>query len=180
MTTALVRRRVIVRLMSALLALVATAAGLVIAEPAHAASAPCGYVRLYRATATTSILGRGGTVDTGAGNWIGSDYYTGGTVYPSPFGGFDHLAFAGAGLRPRTYPKYEFRYYVGGGLAATYQPFVSYNGVMRDDNYDYRNRIYVGYPYPFLGPNVYTMTVTYIDGCVPVTFTKTIGNVQIS
>ena len=136
-----------------------------------AAFAPCAYVRLYRATGAS----RGG-VDTAPGAWIGSDYYTGGVVYPSRFGGYDHLAAHGNNLVPFSLTYYRFINRVTGEVRVN-TPGVSHNSVMRDDNRDYpNNRVFAG---RLLSPGFWELAVSFQDRCDYQTYTAFLGFVQL-
>jgi hypothetical protein len=167
-----IRRRAVSQLVALLLAVAGVSAiSLVNAESADAA-APCGVVRLFRATGTDAT-GRGGVVDTTPGFWIGSDSNTGGTVVFSGTDGWTFMALSGFNLRPLDNPVYRF-FNTSTGVIRSYTAHVATNGVMRDDNFEGRNRPMVT---SVLTPGTWLVQVNWNDPCLGSTSLQ-IGSVQ--
>ncbi|BCB75051.1 hypothetical protein GCM10022251_35820 [Phytohabitans flavus] len=136
------------------------------AAPAQAAACIDDNIRLYRAHSTS------GSVDTSAGNWIGYDYYQGGTVYVSRNGYYPYVAAFGNHLVANTIVKYTFEGPTSGFLDP--QPTVSSNTVMKDtQRYTIANTI----------PNGrYEVYVEYVNPCGsnPETLKPLLGYLEIT
>ncbi|RSM58700.1 hypothetical protein DMH04_55895 [Kibdelosporangium aridum] len=161
-----ISRRVFTRFLGLLLAM--TAVGLIsltAPRPATAAEvspqAVCTeYVRVYNAATR---------------DFMGSDFNKGATV--SIFR-LQNMFFFGDNLLPTSRgPRPFFRFLnTSNGDVRTYQPGVSDNGVMRDDNRDYTNRIVVG---TLLYVGNWQVDASYVAEC-GLPDTQFLGNLQVN
>lgn len=143
------------RLLVLLTSLVAAGAvAVAVAQPAAAAT--CGsYLHVHKAPPSGSVL-------FGPGNQIGTESYTGATLRINRFSFYNHLAHFGDNVKPGEKAATFLYVNTGNGDIRVKQAGASSNGVVRDDNHDYPNRVNVN---SLLYVGTWSVTALWIGDC---------------